>query len=183
MSKKSQRLIIIPLFFVLTFIMCGVLLAREPVTIKGVPITIILKFLGDAEARNAYVKGNKQGLHDRLEAMGIEEDIKAFHRPNIQDEAKLDQYIHQVFYNNTGYIGDAYYVNSQGILALKQPLPSEFDQWFKLAYKAGLVTGMKQEDGVVYVINPQGEVAPYKEIAAIFPIEMLRSLTEIQVER
>ena len=180
MSKKSQRLVSLFLLFPLT--MGGVILARETVTIGEVPINIVWKFLGDEKARNAYLKRNKRELHDRLEAMGIEEDIKAFYRPKIQDEARLDQYIHQIFYHDTGYVGDGYYVNSQGILILRQPISNEFNQWFKLAYKAGVVTGSRQENGVIYVISQKGEVAPYKEIAAIFPVELLRSLTEVQVK-
>lgn len=149
-------------------------------TISGVPVLIILKVLGDGTARITFLKSNKREFHDRLQELGIEEKIKAFYRPKIHDEVKLDQYIHQLFYDGTGYVGDAYYVNSQGILALKQPVSDEFNQWFKLAYEVGLVTGSRQEKGIQYVIGSRGEIAPYKDIAAIFPLETLRSIAELK---
>jgi hypothetical protein len=52
--------------------------------------------------------------------MGVEEKIKSFYRPKIRDEAKLDQYIHQILYDRTGYVGEAYQVNSEGVLVLKK---------------------------------------------------------------
>lgn len=82
-------------------------------------MSIIREFLADEKARDAYFAGNKKALHDRLEQMGIEEDIKAYYRPQIPDEAKLDQHIHQILYERTGYVGRSYKVNSQGVLILK----------------------------------------------------------------
>lgn len=87
-------------------------------TIGGVPIPIIISFLQDETARNAYFQGDRRLLHDRLQQMGIEERIKAFYRPQIRDEAKLDQHIHQLLYDRTGYVGKAYRVN-EGTLVLK----------------------------------------------------------------
>jgi hypothetical protein len=81
---------------------------------------VILTFLQDQPARTAYFQNDDQALHDRLDALGIEEQIKAYYRPQIPDEIKLDQYIHQVFYNRTGYVGNEYQVNEQGTLRLKQ---------------------------------------------------------------
>ncbi len=88
--------------------------------IGDVPSSVILTFLQDQPALTAYFQGNKQALHDRLNEIGIEEQIKAYYRPQIPDEVKLDQYIHQVFYNRTGYVGKQYRVNEQGTLTLKQ---------------------------------------------------------------
>lgn len=51
--------------------------------------------------------------------MKIEEQIKDFYRPQIPDEQELDRYIHQIFYNTTGYVGKAYKVNSEGSLVSK----------------------------------------------------------------
>ena len=96
-----------------------VLLTKGPLTIGGVPIPIIISFLQDETARDAYFQGDNKKLHDRLQAMGIEERIKAFYRPQIRDEVKLDQYIHQLMYDRTGYVGASYQVNSQGVLVLK----------------------------------------------------------------
>ncbi len=98
-----------------------VLLANRYLAIGGVPTPIIISFLQDETARNAYFQGDREKLHARLEEMGTEEEIKAFYRPQIPDEAKLDQHIHQIMYDRTGYVGEAYQVNSQGVLVLKQP--------------------------------------------------------------
>jgi len=87
--------------------------------IGGVPSSIILTFLQDQPALTAYFEKDNQALHDRLNELGIEEQIKAYYRPQISDEVKLDQYIHQVFYNRTGYVGEEYKVNEQGTLILK----------------------------------------------------------------
>jgi len=87
--------------------------------IGGVPSSIILTFLQDQPALTAYFEKDNQALHDRLNELGIEEQIKAYYRPQISDEVKLDQYIHQVFYNRTGYVGEEYQVNEQGTLILK----------------------------------------------------------------
>ena len=89
------------------------------VTLGGVPAPIIMKFLSDETAREAYFQGDRTKLHNRLDDMGIEDDIKAYYRPQIPDEAQLDQYIHQIFYERTGYVGEGYQVNSQGVLVLK----------------------------------------------------------------
>ena len=89
------------------------------VTLGGVPAPIIMKFLSDETAREAYFQGDRKKLHNRLDDMGIEDDIKAYYRPQIPDEAQLDQYIHQIFYERTGYVGEGYQVNSQGVLVLK----------------------------------------------------------------
>jgi hypothetical protein len=88
--------------------------------IGGVPSSVILTFLQDRPALNAYFQNDDQGLHDRLNELGVEEQIKDYYRPQIPDEAKLDQFIHQVFYNRTGYVGEAYEVSEQGRLRLKR---------------------------------------------------------------
>jgi hypothetical protein len=87
--------------------------------IGGVPSSVILIFLRDRPALNAYFQNDDQGLHDRLNELGVEEQVKDYYRPQIPDEAKLDQYIHQIFYNRTGYVGEAYEVSEQGTLRLK----------------------------------------------------------------
>ena len=98
-----------------------VLFTQGELTVRGVPTSIIISFLQDETARTAYFEGDSKKLHDRLEAMGMEERIKAFYRPKIRNEAKLDQHIHQILYDLTGYVGVAYRVNSQGVLVLKRP--------------------------------------------------------------
>jgi hypothetical protein len=158
----------------------GGLIAINFVTIRGVPGSIVLQFMLDDQARHAYLTGNKYALHDRLNQLGVEEQIKAYYRPKIRDEEKLDQYIHQVFYEMTGYVGNAYFVNSQGTLVLKSYVDPEFERWFKLAKKAGVVVGRQRKNGMQYVVSSQGTVASYAEVAAIFPISELEKLIEMQ---
>jgi hypothetical protein len=154
----------------------GALQWLEPITIAKVPVPILLKFLGDKPARDAYFQKDKRALHDRLVALGVEEEIKAFYRSQIRDEVELDRYIHQIFYERSGYIGEAYTVNAEGILVLKQVGTNNFEEWLRLAQEVGLVAEAREENGVQYVISPAGTVAPYAEIAAIFPLAELRSL-------
>jgi hypothetical protein len=67
--------------------------------IGGVPSSVILTFLQDRPALHAYFQNDDQGLHDRLNELGVEEQIKD--------------------YNRTGYVGEAYEVSEQGTLRLK----------------------------------------------------------------
>ena len=99
-----------------------VLVVGEYITIGGVPFSIVVRFLQDDTARAAYFSGNGTQVHDRLSEMGIEEQMKAFYRDRVSDETQLDQHIHQILYDRTGYVGKAYRVNSQGILVLQQPV-------------------------------------------------------------
>ncbi|MBD1904043.1 hypothetical protein NDI37_07885 [Funiculus sociatus GB2-A5] len=96
-----------------------VMLSSGRMTVGGVPLPIVISFLNDQTARDAYFSGKKTKLHDRLDDMGIEEQMKNFYRPQIPDEAKLDQHIHQILYERTGYVGEQYRVNGQGFLVLK----------------------------------------------------------------
>ena len=88
--------------------------------ISGVPLSIILAFLQDKTARKAYFRKDSSALHDRLCSMGIEEQIKDFYRPQLQDELEVDRYIHQLLFERTGYVGKDYQVNHKGILFLKK---------------------------------------------------------------
>lgn len=97
----------------------GVLFVNGVVTLGGVPASIVGKFIQDSTALGAFFTGNKVKLHERLEKLGIEEDIKAYYRPYIRDEVQLDQYIHQLLYNWTGYVGNNYVVTPRGTLVLK----------------------------------------------------------------
>ena len=114
LERIVRSIIVICLGMVTIWFFSGQLL------IGGVPSSVILTFLQDKPALTAYFQGDKQALHDRLNEIGIEEQVKAFYRPQIPDEVKLDQYIHQIFYNRTGYVGKEYQVNEQGTLTLKQ---------------------------------------------------------------
>jgi hypothetical protein len=117
-SDQTTRQAIISLA-VFAVLLSGTIWLTEFGTIKGVPVSIVIQFLRDDIARTAYFAGNKQLLHDRLNRLGIEEKIKAFYRPQIQDEEELDRYIHQLFYDISGYVGAAYDVNAEGVLVSK----------------------------------------------------------------
>ncbi|MCM1982533.1 hypothetical protein [Lyngbya confervoides] len=144
-------------------------------TIQGVPTTIILKFLTDEVARDAYFSDHKDLLHQRLNELGIEEEIKDFYRPTIPDEAELDQYIHQLLYDRTGYVGRSYKVVNQQ-LVLKTRLDQSFPRWFSLAYQAGIVVGSKEDNGHWIVITPDGEWIPYPAMATLYPPKTLRRM-------
>ncbi|MBD1898598.1 hypothetical protein NDI44_21880 [Trichocoleus sp. DQ-A3] len=120
-SPKVPVKVIAGIYFsILLSIFLGVLLLSSGrMTIGGVPLPILMSFLSDDAARNAYLAGEPAALHDRLEVMGIEEQIKEYYRPQISDEAKLDQHIHQILYDRTGYVGAQYEVNPEGVLVLK----------------------------------------------------------------
>jgi hypothetical protein len=96
-----------------------ILFLQGRLVIGGVPSGIIMQFLQDDVARSAYFSGNNVALHDRLGEMGIEEAMKDYYRPQIPDEVVLDQHIHQILYDRTDYVGEAYQVNGQGVLVLK----------------------------------------------------------------
>lgn len=111
----------------------GMLFLGGAVTLGGVPASIVGKFLQDPRAVNAFLTGDRVKLHQRLENMGIEEEIKAYYRPQIPDEAKLDLHIHQLLYDRTGYVGNNYLVTPQGNLVLKPMgkvrLKQELQDW------------------------------------------------------
>ena len=92
------------------------LFIKEQVTFAGVPYRIINKFWNDTPARTAYFAGDRQALHDRLQTLGVEEDIKAYYRDRFSSEYELDKYIHQIMFDRTGYVGEAYQVNNFGEL-------------------------------------------------------------------
>ncbi|MCA1992528.1 MAG: hypothetical protein LDL41_10920 [Coleofasciculus sp. S288] len=120
-SKKATVRLVTSIYLsvVLAIGIIVILLASERLTVGGVPLRIVMEFLGDETARNAYFQGDSTKVHDRLDEMGIEEEMKAFYRPQIRDEVKLDQHIHQILYERTGYVGKAYRVNNEGVLVLK----------------------------------------------------------------
>lgn len=178
MAKKTIRATLLKLgaglavITVLTTIVVG-----PSLTVQGVPIGIIFKFLQDGQAREAYFSDDKQGLHTRLQELDVEEEIKAFYRPQIPDEVQLDQHIHQIFYDTAGYVGKAYRVNAQGTLVL---IDRQFEQWYPLAYQAGVVVDSVYKDDTHYVVGPDGITAPYKQVAQLFPIPTLKELIKLK---
>jgi hypothetical protein len=99
--------------------LAGIWFFSGQMLIGGVPSSIIITFLQDRPALKAYFHGERKALHDRLSELGVEERIKDYYRSQIPDEAQLDQHIHQLLYNRTGYVGEAYRVTDQGTLILK----------------------------------------------------------------
>lgn len=102
---------------------CGVVWAMlfmtNSITLGGIPYSVMMQFWEDPIARNAYFSGNDQVLHGRLAELGIEASIRAYYRPKITDEAKLDLRIHQILYSHTGYVGEGYQVSDRGKLVPK----------------------------------------------------------------
>lgn len=148
----------------------GLWIAYPTLTYKGVPVSILVHFLEDPAARKAYFAGNKKGLHDRLKELGVEEQIKDFYRPQFSDEQELDRHIHQLLYENTGYVGAAYVVDGEGQLQLTPTLTPEFWRWFKLAQALKLATDQEMENGEPYIITLQGQRVPYATISALYPV-------------
>ncbi len=92
------------------------LFMNEQITLGGVPYRVVHKFWQDKDARDAYLAGDRQALHDELVTLGVENDIKDFYRGRFDSEYELDRYIHQLMFNQTGYVGEAYEVDNYGQL-------------------------------------------------------------------
>jgi hypothetical protein len=120
-SNKKTLIIMVSLAWILGSLALGwgILFLGGVVTLGGVPAFIVGKFLKDPTAVGAFFAGDRVKLHQRLEELGIEEEIKAYYRPHMPDEVRLDWYIHQLLYDRTGYIGNNYSVTPQGNLVLK----------------------------------------------------------------
>jgi hypothetical protein len=153
----------------------GLWIAYPTLTYKGVPVRIIVQFLEDEQARSAYFSSEKTALHGRLKALGVEEQVKDFYRPQFQDEQALDLYIHQLLYNNTGYVGKAYAISAEGQLIPKPTLTPEFWRWFKLAKRLQLASDQEMENGELVIITPQGSQVPYTTISELYPISDLEN--------
>ncbi len=96
------------------------MLTKGYLAIGGVPCPIIVSFLQNDTARKAYFDGDSEQLHAQVQSMDLVEKLKPYYRPQFEDEAKLDLYIHQILYDRIGYISKAYQVNQQGILVAKK---------------------------------------------------------------
>jgi hypothetical protein len=120
-SNKNTALVTVSLAWILgSFtLIWGILFLSGIVTLGGVPASIVGKFLKDSSAVSAFFSGDRAKLHQRLEELGIEEEIKDYYRPKIPDEVMLDEYIHQILYDRTGYVGNNYLVTPRGDLVLK----------------------------------------------------------------
>lgn len=97
-----------------------VLFTAEVITLGGVPYSVLIKVWQNPAARSALLGGDEKKLHDLMGDLGIEYDIKAYYRSRIQDPVQLDQHIHQILFDRTGYVGEAYTVKGR-TLVLKDP--------------------------------------------------------------
>lgn len=149
-------------------------------TIQGVPAFIVLKFVTDRTALNAYFSGELRVLHDRLNQMGVEEDIKAYYRPQFSDEVELDWHIHQLLYDRTGYVGKAYKIGANQTLVLKTQADKVFPRWLALAKEAGLELSHREEDGIIYLDFPDGISVPYEQFSEIYSLKTLRQMIRQQ---
>jgi len=114
--RHRQRLAAVTLWAGLGGALWTGLFVNERITLGGVPYRIIKTFWNDETARTAYFSGDAQALHNQLAALGVEESIKAFYRNEFDNEYELDRHIHQIMFDRTGYVGEAYEVNNRGQL-------------------------------------------------------------------
>lgn len=154
----------------------GLWLVKDTLTYRGVPLRMILNFLEDPIARNAYFDGDRTLLHKRLDELGFERDIKAHYRPQIRNEVDLDRYIHQLMYDNTGYVGKAYRLGPGGQLVSRNELPQDFQVWIQLAMQLGIAKGHTIENGELYIDVPNGPAVPYKILKSLYSLSDLQRL-------
>ncbi len=164
----------------LVLVATGLWLASPILTYKGVPLNILFRFVADSTARKAYFSHNRQALHNRLQALGVEEEIKDYYRPQIQNEQELDRHIHQLMYDNTGYVGKAYRVNAQGLLVPLSTSPTAFQPWFALARQLDLVTSYKMVNDEIIVTTPKGTHIPFSVISNLYSISDLEQWVALQ---
>jgi hypothetical protein len=96
------------------------MLTKGYLAIGGVPSPLIVSFFQNEKARVAYFDGDKEQLHAQIHTLNLAEKLKPYYRSQFAQEAELDRHTHQILYDRTGYVGKAYEVNPQGILALKK---------------------------------------------------------------
>ena len=101
-----------------------ILFATDTITLGGVPYSVLMKVWQDPAARSALLGGDATELHDLMGSLGIEYDIKNYYRSRIDDPVELDQHIHQILFDRTGYIGENYTVRGR-TLVLKDPSKAE----------------------------------------------------------
>lgn len=95
------------------------LFLTDAITWRGIPYSVLAKVWADPGAKAALASGDPVEMHRQLSALGIEYDIKQYYRARISDPVELDQHIHQIFYDWSGYIGENYTVDGRGKLVLK----------------------------------------------------------------
>ena len=104
---------VMPRLLMLTMLGAGTWLAlfmTGVVTLAGVPYSIIRLVWETPATRQALLQRNSVKLHDLMDDMGVEAEIKRYHSKHIKDPVELDQHIHQILYNTTRYVGANYVV-------------------------------------------------------------------------
>ena len=124
-KKKMGNALMVGVFGTIMAASTWILLFTSGViTLGGVPYSVLMKVWQDPIARQALLGGDETELHNLMGLMGIEYEIKEYYRDRIQDPVKLDQHIHQILFDRTGYIGEAYKVQGR-TLVLKDPATAE----------------------------------------------------------
>ncbi|MEM6251380.1 MAG: hypothetical protein AAF821_00530 [Cyanobacteria bacterium P01_D01_bin.156] len=93
-----------------------ILFTTGVITLGGVPYSVLMKVWQDPDARSALLEGDATELHDLMGNLGIEYDIKNYYSDRIQDPVKLDQHIHQILFDRTGYVGENYTVQGRTLI-------------------------------------------------------------------
>ena len=106
-SKAIARLILLALLAAGTWV---TLFTTEVITLGGVPYSVLMKVWQNPATRAALLRRDSVALHDLMDNMGIEYEIKKYYSKRIQDPVELDQHIHQILYDRTRYVGENYVV-------------------------------------------------------------------------
>lgn len=93
-----------------------VLFTSGALTLGGVPYAVLIKVWQNPTARAALLGGDETELHHLMGSLGIEYDIKEYYRSRIQDPVELDQHIHQILFDRTGYVGENYTVRGRTLV-------------------------------------------------------------------
>ncbi len=93
-----------------------VLFTTGAITLGGVPYSVLIKVWQNPAARSALLSGEATELHDLMDNLGIEYDIKVYYSNRIKDPVKLDQHIHQILFDRTGYVGANYVVRGRTLV-------------------------------------------------------------------
>ncbi|MBE9070099.1 hypothetical protein IQ260_26000 [Leptolyngbya cf. ectocarpi LEGE 11479] len=109
-KKKGKTMARLVLLIMLGAGTWGTLFMTGVVTLGGVPYSVVRRVWQTPIARQALLQRNSVELHDIMDSMGIEEEIKLYHSKHIKDPVELDQHIHQILYNWTRYVGANYVV-------------------------------------------------------------------------
>lgn len=86
------------------------LFTTEVITLGGVPYSVLMKVWQNPATRAALLRRDSVALHDLMDNMGIEYEIKKYYSKRIKDPVELDQHIHQILYDRTRYVGENYVV-------------------------------------------------------------------------